>query len=119
MTPLRPRSRFPAGEEPELDQLGLARVLGFELPEGVLQGERAFAGVCPVLADPFVPGPVAEDAPHGFCHGREDVPRPFHFGASAGPAKRRYASWTREVAWRVWPGSSLVSRAAARWHSAS
>jgi hypothetical protein len=28
-----------AGEEPELDQLGLARVFRFELPEGLVQGE--------------------------------------------------------------------------------
>src|SRR5262252_7141869 len=32
-----------AGEEPELDQLGLARVLSFELPEGLVQGEQAVA----------------------------------------------------------------------------
>src|SRR4051812_31832218 len=32
-----------AGEEPELDELGLARVLRFELPEGLVQGEQAVA----------------------------------------------------------------------------
>jgi hypothetical protein len=32
-----------AGEEPELDQIGLARVFRFELPEGLVQGEQAVA----------------------------------------------------------------------------
>src|SRR5262245_60972475 len=38
-----------AGEEAELDQLGLARVLRFELPEGLVQGEQTVA--VPLLQD--------------------------------------------------------------------
>src|SRR6516165_7260755 len=38
-----------AGEEPELDELGLAGVLGFEPPESLVQGEQA-------VAVPLVPG---------------------------------------------------------------
>ena len=79
-----------AGEEPELDQLGLARVLRFELPEGLVQGEQAVAvpllqgrldvvevepaASAPGLAGLLVPGPVDQDAPHGLGGRGEEVP---------------------------------------------
>src|SRR5262249_62370055 len=33
-----------AGEEPELDQLGVPRVLRLELPDGLIQGEQVVTG---------------------------------------------------------------------------
>jgi hypothetical protein len=78
-----------AGEEPELDRLGLARVLRFELPEGLVQGEQAVAvplfpgrldlveveaaTSAPGLAGLLVPGPVDQDPAHGLGGG-EEVP---------------------------------------------
>src|SRR4029077_7509583 len=87
-----------AGEEPELDQLCLARVLRFEQPEGLVQGEQPVAvpllqrpreGVeaepaasAPGLAGLLVPGPVNEDTAHGLGGGGEEV-------AAAVPARLR------------------------------
>src|SRR5262245_27794300 len=78
-----------AGEEPELDQLGLARVLRLELPEGLVQDEQAVAvpllrgrldvvevepaASAPGLAGLLVPGPVDEDAAHGLGGGGEEM----------------------------------------------
>ena len=33
-------------------------------------------------------------------------PRPSHGRRRPPPTSRRYASWTRAVGWRVWPGGS-------------
>ena len=40
-------------------------------------------------------------------------------GPDPPPTSRRYASWTRAVAWSVWPGSSAAIRAAASLRSSS
>src|SRR5262249_39694356 len=44
-----------AGEEPGLDQLGLARGLRFELPEGLVQGKQAGVGSPPPNPAPAPP----------------------------------------------------------------
>ena len=46
-------------------------------------------------------------------------PRLFQFWACSASSKRRYASWTRAVAWRVCPGFSLASFWAASLRSSS
>ena len=113
-----------AGEEPELDQLGLPRVLRLELPEGLVQGEQVGRRSPP-------PGPArcrrgraggVRRRPCGSaCGGRARRgcgawPRPRRRrsgrgrpsrGPCSSPTSRRYASWTRAVAWSVWPGCLL------------
>ena len=46
-------------------------------------------------------------------------PRPFHACAWSTSTKRRYASWTRAVAWSVWPGFSRASLCAASLRNSS
>ena len=63
-----------------------------------------------VLPGPLAAGGVDEDAAHGLGGGGEEVAAavPAVWPARP-PTSRRYASWTRAVGWRVWPGFSPAS----------
>ena len=62
------------------------------------------------LAAVLAAGVLDEDAAHGLGGGGEEVAAavPVLVARSA-PTSRRYASWTRAVAWSVWPGFSWAS----------
>ena len=104
-----------------LTSSAVGRVLGGQPVEGLVEGEQVVVRVAgrpatassrstrrrppPCLTRPLAAGGLDEDAAHGLGGGGEEVAAavPAGWPASA-PTSRRYASWTRAVAWRVWPG---------------
>ena len=108
------------GEEPELDQLGLGRVLSARAARAPrrgpgLSGVPASSATATSWRQPnplpgrrrasvaACPGPVLDqDAAHGLgSRGEEVTPAVPVPGRRRASTSRRYASWTRAVAWSV------------------
>ena len=93
--------------------------------EPVLDGkgdgvERDPLLIAAVLGPSLAAGVVDQDAAHGLGGGGEEMPPAVPVLAVARHRRsRRYASWTRAVAWSVCPGFSWASFCAASLRSSS
>ena len=122
------------GEVPQFDEIGLERVLGRQPVQGFVQGEQIFprlTGGGQVrrqfdrrgrrrASDGRLPaGASTRIRRMASAAAAKKWPRFPTVPHRPGPTSRRYASWTRAVAFRVLPGASSAIRAAANLRSSS